>query len=95
MVMTLEAPASGRLHFQQLEGAVLSAGDLIARLELDAPAVAQSVLPFAGGWPELGPPLVHSSKVDQTFKSALAAAKSVLQGDSTVPHSQYRAFPSM
>ena len=31
MVMTLLAPADGRVRFQQLEGALLTAGDLIAR----------------------------------------------------------------
>ena len=33
MVMTLLAPADGRVRFQQLEGALLTAGDLIARLD--------------------------------------------------------------
>ena len=80
MVMTLLAPADGLVHFQQLEGSLLSAGDLIARLELDNPAAAQQITPYTGGFPELGPPLVHSSKVDQRFKAALASAKNVLQG---------------
>ena len=80
MVMTLLAPADGLVHFQQLEGSLLSAGDLIARLQLDNPAAAQQVTPYNGGFPELGPPLVHSSKVDQRFKAAFASAKNVLQG---------------
>lgn len=43
MVMTLLAPASGKVHYQQLEGAALSSGDLIARLDLDNPEAAQQV----------------------------------------------------
>ena len=35
MVMPLLAPAAGVVQFAMLEGAVLAAGDLVARLQLD------------------------------------------------------------
>jgi len=38
------------------------------------------VEPFAGSFPEMGDPLVHSTKVDQRFKLALQAAKNILLG---------------
>ena len=80
MVMTLLAPADGKVHFQLLEGSLMTAGDLIARLELDNPAAVQQVTPYTGGFPEMGPPLVHNAKVDQRFKDAVTAAKMILQG---------------
>lgn len=80
MVMTLLAPADGQVHFQQLEGALLAAGDLIAKLDLDNPAAVQAVTPYKGSFPELGPPLVHSSRIDMRFKAAFQAAKNILQG---------------
>ena len=80
MVMTLVAPASGKIFYQALEGSPLSSGDMIARLELDNPDAAQQITQHTGGFPELGPPLVYSSKVDQKFKTAFTAAKNVLQG---------------
>ena len=41
MVMPLLAPAAGRVNFQQLEGALLIPGNLIARLDLDDPGAVQ------------------------------------------------------
>ena len=78
--MTLLAPADGKIKFQQIEGALLTAGNLIARLDLDNASAVQTVEEFAGNFPELGPPLVHSSKVDQRYKSSFLSAKNILQG---------------
>lgn len=82
MLMTLLAPADGKVNFQQIEGAVLLAGNLIAILDLDDPGAVQSVTEYTGNFPEMGPPLVHSSKVDQRFKGAIQAAQNILQGES-------------
>ena len=41
MLMPLLSPAAGRIAFRLPEGAVLSAGDLIARLELDDAGACQ------------------------------------------------------
>ena len=80
MVMTLLAPAAGKVTFQQLEGALLVAGNLIAILDLDNPETVQTIESFVGSFPEMGPPLVHSSKVDQRFKNAFQGARNILQG---------------
>lgn len=81
MLMTLLSPADGKVNFKQIEGAILTAGNLIAILDLDDPGAVQSVSEYRGNFPELGPPLVHSSKVDQRYKTAFTAAKNILQGD--------------
>ena len=47
MVMPLLAPAAGVLRPQVIGGAVIKAGDLIARLELDNPAAQAQVRPPA------------------------------------------------
>lgn len=41
MMMPLLAPADGKVHFQVIEGSLLVAGDLVARMELDDLAAAQ------------------------------------------------------
>ena len=80
MLMPLLTPASGKIHFQLPEGAVLCSGDLIARLELDDCNAVTAAQPYPGGFPELGPPLVHSQGVDYRFKEAYSAAKMILEG---------------
>ena len=80
MLMPLLSPASGKIHFQLPEGAVLVSGDLIARLDLDDCNAVTAAQPYPGGFPELGPPLVHSQGVDYRFKEAYSAAKMILEG---------------
>lgn len=80
MLMPLLTPAAGQIHFQLPEGAVLVSGDLIARLELDDCNAVTAAQPYPGGFPELGPPLVHSQGVDYRFKEAYSAAKMILEG---------------
>lgn len=41
MMMLVMAPADGIVQYEMLEGSVLNAGDLIARLDLDDPAASQ------------------------------------------------------
>lgn len=80
MLMPLLSPASGKINFQLPEGAVLVSGDLIARLDLDDCNSVTAAQPYPGGFPELGPPLVHSQGVDYRFKEAYSAAKMILEG---------------
>ena len=81
MLMPLLTPAAGRINFQLPEGAVLVSGDLIACLELDDSNAVTAAQPYPGGFPELGPPLVHSQGVDYRFKEAYSAAKMILEGE--------------
>eukprot|EP00200_Dunaliella_tertiolecta_P012627 CAMPEP_0202373002 /NCGR_PEP_ID=MMETSP1127-20130417/4091_1 /ASSEMBLY_ACC=CAM_ASM_000462 /TAXON_ID=3047 /ORGANISM="Dunaliella tertiolecta, Strain CCMP1320" /LENGTH=2753 /DNA_ID=CAMNT_0048969731 /DNA_START=204 /DNA_END=8465 /DNA_ORIENTATION=+ len=80
MLMPLIAPAAGVLCFVAPEGAVLGAGDLIARLELDDPNAVVRAEPFKGGFPDLGPPVVPSQRVDSRLAAAVDAARNVLAG---------------
>jgi len=80
MLMPLLPGAAGTLTQLVPEGGVLAAGDLIARLALaDASAIPKAE-PYTGGFPECGPPLVHSQGVDHRFKAAREAARMVMAG---------------
>jgi len=80
MLMPLLSPAAGAIEFKLPEGSVLAAGDLIARLALDAAHAVERAAPYTGGFPELGPPLIYSQGVDHRFKQAAEAAKGVMAG---------------
>ena len=80
MIMPLLAPAAGHLRPQLLGGAIMKAGDLIARLDLDDFAATSKALPFTGAFPDLGPPIVFSSGVDVKFSNALNAANMIMAG---------------
>lgn len=58
MVMPLLAPAPGAITWCVPEGAVVAAGDLLARLALDDGAAVARIEPYPGAFPELGPPQV-------------------------------------
>ena len=65
MVMPLLAPVAGVIRFVAPEGAALSGGDLIARLELDDANAVVRAEPYTGGFPaESGPPVVLSNQVN-------------------------------
>ena len=49
--------------------------------------------PYPGGFPELGPPLVHSQGVDYRFKEAYSAAKMIMEGAPTESLVRLCAFP--
>ena len=80
MIMPLLAPAAGHLRPQLLGGAIMKAGDLIARLDLDDPAATSKAQPFTGAFPDLGPPIVFSAGVDVKFSNALNAANMIMAG---------------
>lgn len=80
MMMPLLAPASGTITFELPEGAVLAAGDVIARLDLDDPSSIVRAREYSGALPELGPPVICSDTVDYRFKEACSAAKMIMAG---------------
>lgn len=80
MLMPLNSPAAGTVNFKVQEGSAMAAGDLIAQLDLDDPTAVERATPYAGGFPELGPPLVHSQGVDHRFTQAETAAKMIMAG---------------
>lgn len=85
MLMPLLAPASGTVYFQIPEGSPLKAGDLIAKLDLDdSNAIPQAVPSNEIFSSDLGPPEVHSNRVDHRFQRALSAAYDILSGMPTI-----------
>ena len=82
MMMPLLSSAAGRLHFCMSESSVMNPGDLIATLDLDDPEAVTKAEPYAGGFPDLGPPQVYSSGVDHRFKRSLRDARMILAGKS-------------
>ena len=80
MFMPLLSPAAGVLHWMLPEGSLLAAGDLIARLDLEDPAAVTRALPFDGGVPPMGAPVLESEGVDGWFTGALQAAQMVMAG---------------
>jgi hypothetical protein len=80
MVMPVLAPAAGVITFLIPEGSSLSAGDQMARLELDDPTKVKRAELFTGLLPELGPPQVYCDRVDYRFTQALNACKMIMAG---------------
>lgn len=81
MLMPLLAPVAGTVHFALPEGAVLSCGDLIARLELDDPESVLRAVPSQETFPDsMGPPQVATERVNDRFSRALEAAEDILSG---------------
>ena len=67
MFMPLLSPATGVIHWVLPEGSILSAGDLIARLDLENPAAVTQAMPFEGDFPPMGAPVLESEGVDAWF----------------------------
>ena len=80
MFMPLLSPATGVIHWVLPEGSILSAGDLIARLDLENPAAVTQAMPFEGDFPPMGAPVLESEGVDAWFTGALQAAQMIMAG---------------
>ncbi|KAL3149360.1 hypothetical protein ABBQ32_002163 [Trebouxia sp. C0010 RCD-2024] len=86
MLMPLLSSAAGQLHLCMSESSVMNPGDLIATLNLDDPEAVTKAEPYAGGFPDLGPPQVYSSGVDHRFKRSLHDARMILAGKLSCSH---------
>ncbi|KAF6253758.1 carboxyl transferase domain-containing protein [Scenedesmus sp. NREL 46B-D3] len=80
MMMDLLCPAAGVINFNVNEGAALAAGELIAHMQLDDPTQVRRAQNFTDNLPQLGPPQVHSGRLEYRFKQALSAAKAIMAG---------------
>eukprot|EP00798_Chlamydomonas_sp_ICE-L_P004934 gene4934-34705_t len=83
MIMPLLTPSAGVIQFVLTEGAVVAAGDLIARfLQSDAGAAAAAgcAKVCTGPFPEMEPPAVPSAQIDQIFKLVFENTKNVMAG---------------
>ncbi|XP_065833896.1 acetyl-CoA carboxylase-like isoform X2 [Oscarella lobularis] len=80
-VMTLSVDDSGCVHYVKYPGAILDAGTVIARLDLDDPTKIKKAKPYEGKFP-FGQTSFNSSKatVSQTFRVARKVLEDVLNG---------------
>ncbi|XP_014207408.1 acetyl-CoA carboxylase isoform X3 [Copidosoma floridanum] len=79
MVMSITATEAGSLFYVKRPGAVLEAGSLIARLELDDPSLVQRAQEYAGQFPGPSSPAVPE-KLNQLHAKYRATLENCLAG---------------
>ncbi|GFR07112.1 acetyl-CoA carboxylase [Trichonephila clavata] len=80
MVMTLTINESGCIHFVKRPGAVLEAGTVLARLELDDPSQMKQAQLFTGVFPNDNFSSWHGDKLNQVFQNARQELEYILAG---------------
>ncbi|KAK1328437.1 hypothetical protein QTO34_012010 [Cnephaeus nilssonii] len=80
MIMTLNVQESGRVKYIKRPGAVLEAGCVVARLELDDPSKVHPAKPFTGELPAQQTLPIMGEKLNQVFHSVLENLTNVMSG---------------
>ncbi|XP_060048534.1 acetyl-CoA carboxylase 2 isoform X2 [Erinaceus europaeus] len=80
MILTLSVQESGRLHYSKRPGAVLEAGCVVARLELDDPSKVHSAETFTGELPPQQTLPILGEKLHQVFHSVLENLTNIMNG---------------
>ncbi|EPY87349.1 acetyl-CoA carboxylase 2 [Camelus ferus] len=80
MIMTLTVQESGRVKYIKRPGAVLEAGCVVARLELDDPSKVHSAEPFMGELPAQQTLPILGEKLNQVFHNVLENLTNVMNG---------------
>nr|XP_010961867.1 acetyl-CoA carboxylase 2 isoform X1 [Camelus bactrianus] len=80
MIMTLTVQESGRVKYIKRPGAVLEAGCVVARLELDDPSKVHSAEPFTGELPAQQTLPILGEKLNQVFHNVLENLTNVMNG---------------
>ncbi|XP_013400503.1 acetyl-CoA carboxylase isoform X2 [Lingula anatina] len=83
MVMELRVTESGCVHYVKRPGAVLDAGSIVCKLQLDDPSRVQQAQLFHGKLPAVTHNTVtsmHGDKLHQVFQSARASLENILAG---------------
>ena len=80
MVMELRVTENGCVHFVKRPGAVLDAGNIVARLDLDDPSRVQQAELFTGKLPTLQNPLNHGERLHQVFQRTRTELENLLAG---------------
>uniref|UniRef100_A0A5F8ARL9 acetyl-CoA carboxylase n=1 Tax=Macaca mulatta TaxID=9544 RepID=A0A5F8ARL9_MACMU len=80
MIMTLNVQESGRVKYIKRPGAVLEAGCMVARLELDDPSKVHPAEPFTGELPAQQTLPILGEKLHQVFHSVLENLTNVMSG---------------
>ncbi|XP_008568005.1 PREDICTED: acetyl-CoA carboxylase 2 [Galeopterus variegatus] len=80
MIMTLNVQESGRVKYIKRPGAVLEAGCVVARLELDDPSKVHPAEPFTGELPSQQTLPILGEKLHQVFHNVLENLSNVMSG---------------
>uniref|UniRef100_A0A8D2KPK5 acetyl-CoA carboxylase n=1 Tax=Urocitellus parryii TaxID=9999 RepID=A0A8D2KPK5_UROPR len=80
MIMTLNVQESGRVKYIKRPGAVLEAGCVVARLELDDPSKVHPAQPFTGELPTQPTLPILGEKLHQVFHSVLGNLTNIMSG---------------
>ncbi|XP_005869738.1 PREDICTED: acetyl-CoA carboxylase 2 isoform X2 [Myotis brandtii] len=80
MIMTLNVQESGRVKYIKRPGAVLEAGCVVARLELDDPSKVHPAKPFTGELPTQQTLPIMGEKLNQVFHTVLENLTNVMSG---------------
>ncbi|XP_075390444.1 acetyl-CoA carboxylase 2 [Tenrec ecaudatus] len=80
MIMTLNVQESGRVKYIKRPGAVLEAGCVVARLELDDPSKVHPAQPFTGELPTQPTLPILGEKLHQVFHNVLENLSNVMSG---------------
>ncbi|XP_025745133.1 acetyl-CoA carboxylase 2 isoform X5 [Callorhinus ursinus] len=80
MIMTLNVQESGRVKYIKRPGAMLEAGCVVARLELDDPSKVHPAKPFTGELPSQQTLPIMGEKLHQVFHNVLENLTNVMSG---------------
>ncbi|XP_005636385.1 acetyl-CoA carboxylase 2 isoform X1 [Canis lupus familiaris] len=80
MIMTLNVQESGQVKYIKRPGAMLEAGCVVARLELDDPSKVHPAKPFTGELPSQQTLPIMGEKLHQVFHNVLENLTNVMSG---------------
>uniref|UniRef100_A0A8C0V4H0 acetyl-CoA carboxylase n=1 Tax=Cyanistes caeruleus TaxID=156563 RepID=A0A8C0V4H0_CYACU len=80
IIMTLAVEEAGRLHYIKRPGALLEAGCIIARLQLDDPSKVKPAQPFTGSLPAQQTLPITGEKQHQVLRNVLDNLTNVMNG---------------
>lgn len=82
MVMALTVTESGCVYHLRRPGAVLNAGDVIAKMDLDDPSIVTKAQLFTGEFPPSKTPLPREDeKLNHIYQTRRAILDNVLNGN--------------
>ena len=79
-IVNLYISISYSVHYVKRPGAVLDAGSIISRLDLDDPSRVQQAQLYSGKLPKSQAPPTHGEKLHQIFQSTRAELENILAG---------------
>ncbi|CAI4035678.1 hypothetical protein SMKI_13G3290 [Saccharomyces mikatae IFO 1815] len=80
MQMPLIAKTDGIIELLRQPGSVIDAGDVVAKLTLDAPSKVNESFLYHGELPALGPPLIEGSRPVHKLKTLTRRLENILMG---------------